>query len=163
MYKWITGAVDPGLQSTGQADNIQLIQFFHSAANRYGVGKVVPATTNNVFTRIETVDKYFSRNVDGRPAIILDKVKTSWLQRACSVYSWKSEIKRGVGRRFAETPEKSPESHIAEALQYALLRPGGDTRAVITSPDGTIYRPFKASFTKYKKRGLPTGTGRTRE
>ena len=157
-YRWVTGAVDPGLQNTGQADSIKNIEFFHSAAKRYKVGKVVPASTNSPNTRIETVDRYFSRNADGRPAIIMDKVNTVWLQRACSVYSWKEEMKRGVARRFADSPDKTIESHIAEALQYALLRPGGYTRAVIRNPDGSILRHDKRNIvTSYKMGGLPTG------
>ena len=155
--KWVVGAVDPGgAQSTSMMDDINYLSYFHSAANRYGVGKVVPATTNNVATRIETVDKYFSRNVSGRPAIIIDKLKTGWLQRACSVYSYKREQTRMVGKRFGDKPDKSPESHIAEALQYALLRPGNQTRATIKNPDNPYFIKPGQRVKRYKRSGMPT-------
>ena len=73
--------------------------------------KVIPASTNNVRARINAVDEYLMRQVDGDRAFLMD-------QRC-------SQLKAAMmgGDRFDKRGgiDKNNHSHVAEALQYLML------------------------------------------
>jgi hypothetical protein len=78
--------------------------------------KVIPARTNNVSARLNSVDEYLMRQVDGDPAFLVDPRCT------------KLKAAMMGGYRFKPTGDmvidKNKHSHIAEALQYLMLHIG---------------------------------------
>jgi hypothetical protein len=75
--------------------------------------KVIPAKTNNVSARINAVDEYLMRQVDGDPAFVLDPRCTQLKAAMMGGYRYKP---KGNGEI-----DKNKHSHIAEALQYLML------------------------------------------
>lgn len=75
--------------------------------------KVIPAKTNSVAARINAVDDYLMRQVDGDPGFLMDP-RCSRL-KAAMMGGYRYKVK-GDG-----DIEKNKHSHVAEALQYLLL------------------------------------------
>jgi hypothetical protein len=79
----------------------------------------VPAHTNKLLGRMESVRHYLARMVDGQPALIVDpkceRIRKGFLGK----YHYK-RVQVGF-ERFKDTPEKDEYSHPHDALQYAAL------------------------------------------
>jgi hypothetical protein len=75
--------------------------------------KVIPARTNSVSARINAVDDYLMRQVDGDSAFIVDPRCTQLKAAMMGGYRYKP---RGDG-----DIDKNKHSHVAEALQYLML------------------------------------------
>ncbi len=75
--------------------------------------KVIPAKTNNVSARINAVDDYLMRQVDGDPAFLLDPGCTQLKAAMMGGYRYKPKGDGDI--------EKNKHSHVAEALQYLML------------------------------------------
>lgn len=75
--------------------------------------KVIPAKTNSVSARINAVDDFLMRQVDGDPAFLLDPGCTQLKAAMMGGYRYKP---RGDGEI-----DKNKHSHVAEALQYLML------------------------------------------
>jgi hypothetical protein len=82
--------------------------------------KVIPAKTNNVSARINAVDEYLMRQVDGDPAFIVDPRCTQLKAAMMGGYRYKPKGDGDI--------DKNKHSHVAEALQYLMLHiaSGGD-------------------------------------
>lgn len=74
--------------------------------------KVIPAKTNNISARINAVDDFLMRQVDGDPAFLVDPRCTRLKSAMMGGYKFHSKN---------ETIDKNKHSHIAEALQYLML------------------------------------------
>lgn len=74
--------------------------------------KVIPARTNNISARLNSVDDFLMRQVDGDPAFLLDPRCTRL--KAAMMGGYRYHEKNG-------TILKNNHSHIAEALQYLAL------------------------------------------
>jgi hypothetical protein len=85
--------------------------------------KVIPAKTNNVSARINSVDDYLMRQVDGDPAFLLDPRCTQLKAAMMGGYRYKL---RGDG-----DIDKNKHSHVAEALQYLMLHLGNGGEAAL--------------------------------
>jgi hypothetical protein len=88
--------------------------------------KVTPAKTNAIAARLNAVDSYLTRTVNGHAGILLCPVGATMLTQALGgKYRYKINTK-GVRD---ETPEKShPWSDISDSVQYLCLHAdGGDT------------------------------------
>jgi len=73
---------------------------------------VVPARTNKLAGRVAAVDDYLMRQVDGGAALLLDP----------RCVRLKAALMGGYRHhKVTGKLEKTPESHVAEALQYAML------------------------------------------
>lgn len=75
--------------------------------------KVIPAKTNNVSARINAVDEYLMRQVDGDPGFVVDPRCTQLKAAMMGGYRYKP---KGNGEI-----DKNKHSHVAEALQYLML------------------------------------------
>jgi hypothetical protein len=75
--------------------------------------RVIPAKTNNVSARINAVDEYLMRQVDGDPAFIVDPGCTQLKAAMMGGYRYKPRGDMDI--------EKNKHSHVAEALQYLML------------------------------------------
>jgi hypothetical protein len=85
--------------------------------------KAKPAHTNDFTLRREAVAKHLSDLIDGEPGLIVHP-ECAQLRRALSgAYRYK-RVQVSGDDRYHEQPEKNMASHVAEALQYALLGVG---------------------------------------
>jgi hypothetical protein len=75
--------------------------------------KVIPARTNNVSARINAVDEYLMRQVDGDPAFLVDPRCTQLKAAMMGGYRFKPKSDGDI--------DKNKHSHVAEALQYLML------------------------------------------
>ena len=75
--------------------------------------KVIPAKTNNITARINSVDTYMMRQVDGDSAFLMDPRCTRLKAALMGGYRFKLTGDQVI--------DKNPHSHIAEALQYFML------------------------------------------
>lgn len=75
--------------------------------------KVIPARTNSISARINAVDEYLMRQVDGDPAFLMDPRCTHLKAAMMGGYRYKPKEELVI--------DKNRHSHIAEALQYLML------------------------------------------
>ena len=100
--------VDPAGVQRAQTDERSAVDIIKAEGLR-----VIPARTNSVAARINAVDEYLMRQVDGDPAFLMDP-RCSQL-KAAMMGGYRYKLK-GDG-----DIEKNKHSHVAEALQYLML------------------------------------------
>jgi hypothetical protein len=113
LYERFPGApvlvvVDPAGIQRAQTDERSAVDIIKAEGMR-----VIPAKTNNVSARINAVDEYLMRQVDGDPGFLLDPRCTQLKAAMMGGYRYKP---RGDG-----DIDKNKHSHVAEALQYLML------------------------------------------
>ena len=116
LYERFAGApvlvvVDPAGVQRAQTDERSAVDIIKAEGLR-----VIPAKTNNVSARINAVDEYLMRQVDGDPAFLVDPRCTQLKAAMMGGYRFKP---RGDG-----DIDKNKHSHVAEALQYLMLHIG---------------------------------------
>lgn len=114
LYERFSGApviivVDPAGVQRAQTDERSAVDIIKSEGF-----KVIPARTNRILARINAVDDYLMRQVDGDPALLIDPRCTRLKAAMMGGYRYKN---KGTGDEI----EKNAHSHIAEALQYLML------------------------------------------
>lgn len=118
LYERFPGApvlivVDPAGVQRAQTDERSAVDIIKAEGLR-----VIPAKTNRVSARINAVDDYLMRQVDGDPAFLLDPRCTQL--KAAMMGGYRFDKNGGI--------DKNKHSHVAEALQYLMLHIGaGDT------------------------------------
>ena len=75
--------------------------------------KVISAKTNNPSARINSVDDFLMRQVDGDPAFLVDPRCTQLKAAMMGGYRFKPKGDMEI--------DKNKHSHVAEALQYLML------------------------------------------
>jgi hypothetical protein len=75
--------------------------------------RVVPARTNSVSARVNAVDDFLMRQVDGDPAFLVDPRCTALKAAMMGGYRYKPKGDMDI--------DKNRHSHVAEALQYLML------------------------------------------
>ena len=75
--------------------------------------KVIPARTNSISARLNAVDDYLMRQVDGDSAFVLDPSCTQLKAAMMGGYRYKPKGDSDI--------DKNKHSHVAEALQYLML------------------------------------------
>jgi hypothetical protein len=75
--------------------------------------RVIPAKTNNISARINAVDDFLMRQVDGDPAFIVSPECTQLKAAMMGGYRYKPKGDMDI--------DKNKHSHVAEALQYLML------------------------------------------
>lgn len=82
-----------------------------------------PAHTNSFTIRRETVGDMLTKIIDGQPALVIDPRCKTLRKGMAGGYCFKR--KQVVGKeRYHDKPDKTPSSHVCEALQYDLLGQG---------------------------------------
>lgn len=99
--------VDPAGIQRAQTDERSAVDIIKAEGLR-----VVPAKTNKVSARLNAVDDYLMRQIDGDSAFLLDPKCTQL--KAAMMGGYRFHEKNG-------TIEKNKHSHIAEALQYFMM------------------------------------------
>jgi hypothetical protein len=84
--------------------------------------RVLPAKSNSVVARINAVDKFLTRSVDGKPGHLIDPSCTHLIAALRGGYRYKIRTNGEVD----DKPEKNSHSHIADAHQYACLHADGN-------------------------------------
>ena len=105
---------DPAGKARSQVDSRTCYTIFHS----YNI-KAYPAYTNALHDRIKAVNIYLTRTIGEDPAFVISPT-CKYLRKAL-ISEYKFRKLRVSGDRYSDMPEKNIYSHIAEALQYALL------------------------------------------
>jgi hypothetical protein len=79
--------------------------------------RIVPGKTNAIPGRLNSVDNWLSRQVDGGAAVLLDPSTKPLIHALRGGYRYKISTKGEVD----EKPEKNASSHIADAFQYLCM------------------------------------------
>ena len=111
LYERFAGApvlivVDPAGVQRAQTDERSAVDIIKAEGLR-----VIPAKTNKVSARINAVDDFLMRQVDGDPAFLLDPRCTQL--KAAMMGGYRFDKNGGI--------DKNKHSHVAEALQYLML------------------------------------------
>ncbi len=113
LYEKFSGApvlivTDPAGTQRAQTDERSAVDIIKAEGF-----KVIAAKTNNVSARINAVDEYLMRQVDGDPGFLLDPRCTALKAAMMGGYRYKPKADGVI--------DKNKHSHIAEALQYLAL------------------------------------------
>lgn len=105
--------VDPAATQRAQTDMTSC----YDILRRSGI-PVQTATSNKLIDRIDSVDYFLRRLVDGKPSLLVSP-KCSTIRKG---FIGEYKFGKVVGTdRFREVPEKNWVSHIMDAVQYAAL------------------------------------------
>lgn len=100
--------VDPAGIQRAQTDERSAVDIIKAEGMR-----VMPARTNSVSARVNAVDEFLMRQVDGEPAFLLDPGCTQLKAAMMGGYRYKPKGDGDI--------DKNKASHVAEALQYLCL------------------------------------------
>jgi hypothetical protein len=111
LYERFSGApvlvvVDPAGVQRAQTDERSAVDIIKAEGLR-----VIPAKTNKISARINSVDEYLMRQVDGDPGFLMDPRCTQL--KAAMMGGYRFDKNGGI--------DKNKHSHVAEALQYLML------------------------------------------
>lgn len=79
--------------------------------------KAIPAKTNSIIARVNAVEGWLTRMVDGKPARFIDPGCQELIRAYRGAYRYKTK-KNGEKE---DTPEKNAASHVADSDQYASM------------------------------------------
>ncbi len=82
-----------------------------------------PAFTNDFAVRADTLDRLLGEMIDGEPAILISPRCKTLVRGLAGAYQFKRVQVSGMDR-YHDKPDKTPESHVAEALHYGLMGAG---------------------------------------
>lgn len=114
----VTVYCDPAGNQRSQLDERTAIQLLR--------GLKIPARaapTNDILLRLESVRRVLSRLVEGQPGLVICP-NCIHIRRALGGAYHYRRIRVAGGERFHDAPEKDSASHVADALQYALMGAG---------------------------------------
>jgi hypothetical protein len=112
LYERFSGArvlivVDPAGMQRAQTDERSVVDIIKAEGL-----KVIPARTNTVVARINSVDEFLMRQVDGMPGLLLDQKCIKLKAALMGGYRYQTK---------GEAIDKKDHSHVADALQYFCL------------------------------------------
>jgi len=116
---------DPAGDFRAQTDETTPFQIMRGAGLR-----ALPAPSNSVDLRLESVSQALNKMADGKSAFLVDRRCPSLIKGFEGGYQYKRmEVS---GERYADKPEKNMYSHIHDALQYLMLG-AGEGRQLISN------------------------------
>jgi hypothetical protein len=116
---------DPAGQQRAQTDERSVFDILKQEGFR-----VIPAKTNSVAARINAVDSWLTRMVDGQPAMLIDPSCKTLIQALRGGYRYKVK----TNGHTDETPEKNSFSHLADGFQYACLHADHNATGQLWTP-----------------------------
>lgn len=119
---------DPAGEHLAEADDISPFLMFRAEGLR-----VVPAPTNDPVIRVNAVAELLTLMVDGAPAFLVSPTCRRLISAMDGGYIYKRL--NVSGERYSDTPDKGPQSHIADACQYGVLGTGHG-RTLVTRAQG---------------------------
>jgi hypothetical protein len=126
LYERFSGAAvlivtDPAGTQRAQTDERSAVDIIKAEGF-----KVIKARTNAVAARINAVDDFLMRQVDGDPALLMDPGCTQLKAAMMGGYRYKPKGDNDI--------DKNKHSHVAEALQYLMLHISNvDASSLITT------------------------------
>lgn len=122
--KIISIACDPAGDGRAQTDETTPIQILRAAKI-----DAMPAPTNDLTKRIESVSASLRRMVDGQPGIIVHPANCPTLRKGFGGgYAFK-RVQVSGDERYRDEPNKNRFSHVHDALQYDFVA-GGEAMAL---------------------------------
>ena len=125
---------DPAGMQRAQTDERSVVDIIRAEGF-----KVRPARTNAISARINAVDDYLMRQVDGDPAFLVDPSCIRLKAAMMGGYRYKP--------RGDNVIDKNDHSHVAEALQYLMLHIGNAGAGEIVSQRREIKRVSSLGWT----------------
>lgn len=114
--------VDPAGTQRAQTDERSVVDIIKAEGLR-----VMPAKSNMISARLNAVDDYLMRQVDGDPAFLLDPRCSHLKSAMMGGYRYKPKGDNDI--------DKNKHSHVAEALQYLMMH--------ISSVSGASLQPVR--------------------
>ena len=108
---------DPAGDFRAQTDESTPFQILRGAGLR-----ALPAPSNSVDLRLESVSAALNKMVEGKPAFMIDRRCQTLIKGFEGGYAYKRM--QVSGERYDDKPEKNMYSHIHDALQYLMLGAG---------------------------------------
>lgn len=115
---------DPAGEHLAEADDISPFLMVRAEGLR-----IMPAPSNDPTIRVNAVSEVLSRMVDGGAAFLVSPTCRRLIAAMDGGYIYRRLAV--TGERYGEVPDKNHHSHIADALQYAVLG-AGHGRALVT-------------------------------
>ena len=134
-YEFLTTG-DPAGDSRAQTDETTPFQILRAL----GVD-AKPAPSNDPVLRIEAVGDALRRMIDGEPGFIIDPSCRQLRKAMAGGYCYR-RVQVAGSERYQDKPDKTMYSHVADALQYALIG-GGEGRALVRRPAWEIAPPVQ--------------------
>ena len=125
---------DPAGDVRAQTDETTPFQILRAAGLR-----AIPAPSNDVVLRIDSVEQALTRMSDGNPCFLVNRKCRVLARGFTGGYHYKRL--NVSGDRFEDRPLKDRYSHIHDALQYLMLG-GGEGRSMVRTMQGA--KPFVA-------------------
>ena len=119
-YDFGDGYGDPAGASAGQDSEDSCFEIVN--AEPYNLDLFpAPCPTNDFDLRTAALDSRLTTLVGGEPAILIDKRCVKLVAGLAGAYNFKRVAVAGYEARYHDKPDKTPESHVCEALHYVLL------------------------------------------
>lgn len=84
--------------------------------------RAIPAKTNSILARINSVDALLTRMIDGKSGLIIDPDAVHIIKALAGGYRYKLK----TTGEYDDKPEKNSHSHVADACQYFCLHANGN-------------------------------------
>ena len=108
---------DPAGDFRAQTDESTPFQILRGAGLR-----AIPAPSNSVDLRLESVSSQLTKMSDGKPSFLIDRRCPMLIKGFQGGYAYRRM--QVSGERYDDKPEKNMYSHIHDALQYLMLGAG---------------------------------------
>ena len=130
-WKRGVGGHDPGLSSSWQNDDVKSQDIVSDGLGAYG-WKTIKTNTNDPAVRVEAVNARLRENISGVVGFGI-MARCKWAIRCMEMYHRRRmNVRTADGStRYSMSAEKNAESHMAEAIQYGIMRPAAGGRAVL--------------------------------
>lgn len=107
-----------------------------------------PAPTNDIEPRLRAVEALLGRQVNGGPALLINKTRCPMLARAMGGGYRFTKTKQGALRAIPDKNDPEGFSHVADCLQYVcLVVHGGMTGYIVRKLDPRPRRPSRGKIT----------------
>ena len=135
---------DPAGDFRAQTDESTPFQIMRGAGLR-----ALPAPSNSVDLRLESVSASLNKMVDGKSAFLIDRRCPSLIKGFEGGYSYRRL--QVSGERFDDKPDKNMFSHIHDALQYLMLG-AGEGRTLMSNQKPLQSFNAKAEFDVFARK-----------
>ena len=110
--------------------------------------KAVPAPSNSVDLRLESVSSQLTKMADGKPAFMIDTRCQQLIKGFQGGYCYRRM--QVSGERYEDKPEKNMYSHVHDALQYLMLG-AGEGRSLMAGQKPVKAFNARKSFDLFKR------------
>lgn len=138
----IVGSGDPAGTQRSQTNEKTCYDELHELGLR-----IRPASTNALAARLDAVNYFLSRLVDGDPCFQINPACKTLIKGFNGHYKFRRIV--GSGDRYTDVPAKNEYSHINDALQYACLYIEEQIRSIRKSSSIAPRRYMPATYAGY--------------